>query len=88
MKQLSILTVILVTIFAFGFHAISAQFPLKIPKLPKTEKPKAEQSKTNAISHNLLNLLLQTFQQNRVMQPFTTSVGVFATVWRERKISD
>lgn len=42
MKNNSVLTVILLTIFAFGLQVVPAQFPLKILKLPKTEKPKQE----------------------------------------------
>ncbi|HQU85606.1 MAG TPA: hypothetical protein PKY59_20900, partial [Pyrinomonadaceae bacterium] len=34
-------------VIAFGFQAVSAQFTLKIPKLPKVEKPKQDQTTGN-----------------------------------------
>ncbi len=46
-KQNSILIFVFVVIIAFGFRVVSAQFPIKIPKLPKVEKPKQEPPKTD-----------------------------------------
>ncbi len=45
MKQHSILIFVFLIIMPISFPTTSAQFPLKIPKLPKTEKPKQEQPK-------------------------------------------
>ncbi len=36
---------LLLTITAFGFQTASAQFPIKVPKIPKVDKPKQEQPK-------------------------------------------
>ena len=47
MKKNSILMLTLLIISAFGFRSVAAQFPIKIPKLPKPEKTKQEQRKTN-----------------------------------------
>jgi hypothetical protein len=52
MKQNSILTLALFTIIAFSLQLVSAQFPIKIPKFPKTETPKQEQPKTDDNGNN------------------------------------
>jgi hypothetical protein len=41
---------LLALLIGFGFHSASAQFPIKIPKLPKVEKTKPEQPKTDGNS--------------------------------------
>ncbi len=46
MKQNSILVLAFILVSLCAFQATSAQFTIKIPKLPKTEKPKQEQPKT------------------------------------------
>lgn len=52
MKQNSILKLALFTIIAFSLQLVSAQFPIKIPKFPKTETPKQEQPKTDDNGNN------------------------------------
>ena len=42
MKRNSILMLAFLIVLAFGFQTASAQFPIKIPKLPKIERPKKE----------------------------------------------
>jgi hypothetical protein len=42
MKKNSILMLAFLMVFG-GFHSVFAQFPIKIPKVPKIEKPKQEQ---------------------------------------------
>jgi hypothetical protein len=47
MKRNLILTLAFLTLSVFCLKTVSAQFPIKIPKLPKVEKPKQEQPKTD-----------------------------------------
>ncbi len=47
MKKNLILMFVLTTIFAIGFNKVSAQFTIKVPKIPKVEKPKTDQPKTD-----------------------------------------
>lgn len=47
MKQESLFIFVFFIFIALGLQTVTAQFPIKIPKLPKTEKPKSEQSKTD-----------------------------------------
>ena len=47
MKKNTILILTFAIILGFAGRAVSAQFPIKIPKLPKTDKTKPEQPKTN-----------------------------------------
>jgi hypothetical protein len=44
-NYLMILSFLVITVF--GCRAVSAQFPIKIPKLPKAEKPKKEEPKAS-----------------------------------------
>ena len=46
MKKTILLTIIFIFVAALSFQP-AAQFPIKIPKLPKVEKPKQEQPKTD-----------------------------------------
>ena len=47
MKKNSILILALFIVSALGYQCAAAQFPIKIPKLPKPEKNNQEQPKTN-----------------------------------------
>ncbi len=38
---------VLMTMFTIGFREVSAQFTIKVPKIPKVEKPKTDQPKTD-----------------------------------------
>ena len=46
MKRYFMIQIMFFIGIAFGFQSVSAQFTIKIPKLPKIEKPKQEQTKT------------------------------------------
>ncbi len=63
-------------ILTIGLQTVSAQFPIKIPKIPKTEKPKIEQPKTEDNISTPQNQ--QTGQGgNYMVRPEATSVPVF-----------
>lgn len=52
MKQNPILIFVFFVVIALGLQVVSAQFPIKIPKLPKVEKPKQEPPKTDDSGKN------------------------------------
>lgn len=68
MKQNSILIFLFFIVITFSVQTILAQFPLKIPKLPKTEKPKKEQPKTDNNGNNQSEI-------TKVNQPQTAKTG-------------
>jgi len=57
MKQKSFLGLAFIIVILFAFQATSAQFTIKIPKLPKTEKPKQEQSTTDDNGKNQADII-------------------------------
>ena len=76
----------IVTVFCF--QNISAQFPIKIPKLPKIEKPKeqspsnnseqkTEQTQTNNSSVQASNKQSNSTASQAISRPLPTSVPVF-----------
>lgn len=66
MRNYSILTCALIIIFSGNL--VSAQFPIKIPKLPKTEKPK-EQAAPNTNQQNADNGSNQNQSSDSTAQP-------------------
>jgi hypothetical protein len=46
MKKNSVLIIAFLIVSAFGLQTVSAQFPIRLPKIPKVKKPKIEQSTT------------------------------------------
>lgn len=71
-----------------GLQTVSAQFPIKIPKLPKVEKPKeqtpsssnqqsSEQSRTNSSSVQTSNKQSSSAASPAVTRPLPTSAPVF-----------
>ncbi len=73
MKQNSTLIFVFFIFIAFGFEAVSAQFSLKIPKLPKTEKPSQEQPKTadNGKNQTEGSTISQSQSPNQIQKTFT-----------------
>ena len=79
MKRNSIVVLVLSIVIVVGFQTASAQFPIKIPKMPKVEKPNAEQPKTGGDSSTLQT---QPTKQSGggfefMMRPEPTSEPVF-----------
>ncbi|MGI8468463.1 MAG: hypothetical protein ACR2N3_08420 [Pyrinomonadaceae bacterium] len=68
MKKNLILILIFTIILALGFQTVSAQFNIKIPKLPKTEKPKTEQPKPDDNSTPQSQSNQNSSNQNRAAQ--------------------
>ncbi len=64
MKQNSILIFVFFVVIAFGFRVVSAQFPIKMPKLPKVEKPKQEPPKTDDNGKNQTKIIVPNKPSN------------------------
>ncbi len=48
MNKINISSYMFLLVAVFGWQTVSAQFPIKLPKMTKTEQPKIEQPKTQA----------------------------------------
>ncbi|MDQ6787486.1 MAG: hypothetical protein M3033_11825, partial [Acidobacteriota bacterium] len=70
MKKNSLLMFAFLIVSAFGIETVSAQFPIKVPKLPKTEKPKTEQTPggNDSTPQNQSNQNSSNPNQNRAAQ--------------------
>jgi hypothetical protein len=82
------LVIALLIVLVFGLQSVSAQFPIKIPKIPKLEKPKeptptksdsqtGEQDQTNNSNVQPPSKQSNSTAARSITRPFPTSVPVF-----------
>ncbi len=97
MKKNSILLFVLLAILLIGFNEVSAQFPIKVPKIPKVEKPKTDKpaqdqptSDDTGSSRNTTTTTVKSGSKNiyENQRPTGTPVLLKNSVYVQAKVHD